>query len=332
MHLADRLDLPEPYEARPYRGANDHAAMVAILIAAREHAGDAERPTVEQFDASYAHLTGCDPARDIAIVEVDGEPVAYSRASYSDTTDGRRDCVSFSPTSPGHLARALFDALGVGQEQHMQHWVDEVDRARFVAFAAHPGPDEPATGEAAWLETRGYEAVEWGANLVRPHLDDIADRPLPDGVDVRPVAPDQVRSILEAHWECFRGEWDFHEATPEDIDRAMADPLMDPSLWKIAWADDQVVGQVKTYINHEENESRGSLRGYTEEISVHRDWRNHGIAGALLAMSLRELHGRGMIEAALGVDTNNPGGAFHLYTGLGFVLQRYEAVYAKPAT
>jgi ribosomal protein S18 acetylase RimI-like enzyme len=37
-----------------------------------------------------------------------------------------------------------------------------------------------------------------------------------------------------------------------------------------------------------------------------------------------------MTEAALGVDTNNPGGAFHLYTSLGFELRSYEAVYTRP--
>ncbi len=37
-----------------------------------------------------------------------------------------------------------------------------------------------------------------------------------------------------------------------------------------------------------------------------------------------------MSEAALGVDTNSPGGAFALYTPLGFELVAYEAVYAKP--
>ena len=56
-----------------------------------------------------------------------------------------------------------------------------------------------------------------------------------------------------------------------------------------------------------------------------------GIAGALLAMSLRDLAAHGMTEAVLGVDTNNPGGAFRLYTGLGFELQAYEAIYTKPA-
>ena len=54
-----------------------------------------------------------------------------------------------------------------------------------------------------------------------------------------------------------------------------------------------------------------------------------GIAGALLAASLRELEVRGMTEAALSVDTSNPGGAFQLYTKLGFQLRAYEAVYVK---
>ena len=89
---------------------------------------------------------------------------------------------------------------------------------------------------------------------------------------------------------------------------------------------------MKSYINRDENERAGTQHGYTEEISTHPAWRNRGIAGALLAMSLRELRDRGMTEAALGVDTNNPGGAFQLYTKLGFELRAYEAVYQKDVT
>ena len=39
-----------------------------------------------------------------------------------------------------------------------------------------------------------------------------------------------------------------------------------------------------------------------------------------------------MTEAALGADTENPGGAFQLYTKMGFELRSYEAAYAKPIT
>lgn len=176
-------------------------------------------------------------------IELDGDVVAYTRASFEDVEGGLRDLVVFTPTSPEHLAEPLVGALIDGNEAHMCEWANGPSRYR--AYAAREAPDRPATAVAAW-------------------------------------------------------------------------------------AGDTVVGQVKSYVNADENRQRGYLRGYTEDISTHADWRNRGIAGALLAMSLEELRSRGLTEAALGVDTNNPGGAFHLYTSLGFELRSYEAVYTKP--
>lgn len=325
------MTLPAPYRARPYRGREDHPAMVVVLTEYRQHAGDPERPTVEQLDVTYANLSNCDPATDIAIVETDdGEPVGYARTSWEEMTDGSRDHVVFGPVRPAHLTEPLFSAMVAAQERHHRRQAPDVANARLRAYAPHPGPGLPPAGEAAWLESAGYRPIRFEASLVRPHLDDIPERSLPEGVEVRPVTPELLRPIFDAHIEAFRGEWDFHEMTEQDWHEFADDPLRDESLWKVAWAGDQVVGQVRSYINTEENEERGYLRGYTENISTHADWRNRGIAGALLAMSLEELERRGMTEAALGADTQNPGGAFHLYTSLGFELRSYEAVYAKP--
>ncbi len=331
IHLADRMALPAGFTARPYRGRADHPAMATVLSAYRAHHRNPEMATAEQMDVSYAHLGDCDPDTDIAVVEHAAEPVAYARPHREDLGTGVRDCIVFAPTLPGHIDRPLFGALLAAMETHMRPWADAVEAARFRSYASHPGPGETATGEGAWLEDAGYVATEWEASLLRPNLDDIPDRRLPAGVEVRPVTEDQIRPILEAHLEAFRGEWDFREPTEADYAEMIEDPNRDETLWKIAWVGDTVVGQVKPYINHDENEERGTRRVYTEFISTHRDWRNRGIAGALLAMSLREARDRGMTEAALAADTNNPGGAFQLYTGLGFELQRYEAVYTRAA-
>jgi ribosomal protein S18 acetylase RimI-like enzyme len=327
VHLAERLQLPAPYTARPYRGPSDHLAIVAVLAAHRMANGDIELPTVAQVDVTYANLHDCDPDRDIALIEVDGKAVAYTRAGFEDLASGTRDCIVFAPTLPDHVSRELWTAIFDANEAHMAPWASGVDRAQYRAYATHPGPELPAVGEAAWLEDRGYSATEWSAMLVRPNLDAIAERSLPDGVELRDVHPDDLRAIFDAHWEAFRDEWDFREQTETDWVEFVEHPYRDTSLWKVAWAGETVVGQVKTYVNTDENEQRGIRRGYTEFISTHGDWRNRGIAGTLLAWSLQELRDRGFTEAALGVDTNNPGGAFHLYTSLGFELTTYEAVY-----
>jgi ribosomal protein S18 acetylase RimI-like enzyme len=305
--------------------------MVDVLGRYHDQADGTEMPTVEQFDVVYAHLHDCEPELDIALVEHGGAVVAYSRASWVDLGNSGRDCIVFTPTVPDHLDRPLLAALVAANETHMRGWADAAPPARYRAYASRDRLDVAPSGEALWLEQLGYTATEWGASLVRPNLDDIPTRRLPDGVEVRPVTVDQIRPILAAHWEAFRGEWDFREATDADHDESLAHPYRDESLWKVAWAGDLVVGQVKPFINTHENTARGHQRGYTEFISTHRDWRNRGIAGALLAMSLQELKDRGMTEAALGADTNNPGGAFHLYSSLGFEVRSYAAVYTKPA-
>ena len=306
--------------------------MASILGEYHRYAGRSDMPTAAQFEVTYANLTNCDTATDIVVIESGGEPVGYIRTSWEQLDNDARDYVLFSPMRPAHILRPLFEALVAGQESHLRPMAAGVAGARFRAYAPHPGPGKEPTNESAWLESLGYESVRFFAALVRSDLENIPVLPLPDGVEIRAVTPEMLRPIFDAHWENFRGDWDFKEAEDEDFQQFLDDPLRDETMWKIAWAGDTVVGQVKSYINPQENAEMGYLRGYTEYISTHAEWRNKGIAASLLAASLNEIKARGMTDAALGVDTSNPGGAFQLYTKLGFELSGYEAAYAKPLT
>ncbi len=326
--------LPDGYRLRPYDGLDDLAVMLPMLQEQRARAREDEFPTLDQMTQTYTHLVNCDAAADIAIIETgDGAPAGYVRAMWEATEGDALVLYLLVVTTDAHHRTDLVAAAVLGLEAHMRPWA-ATDRDIFRSRATHPGRglSPTATGEfvdAAVFEQLGYTAPHFEASLVRPHLDDVPRRALPVGVEVRPVTDDQLRTIFDTHWEAFRGEWDFREATEEDWLHFRDDPLRDSSLWKIAWAGDLVVGQVKSFVNTEENEQWGRNRGYTESISVHVDWRNQGIAGTLLAHSLQLLCDRGYTEAALGVDTDNPGGAFHLYKSLGFELRQFAAHYEK---
>lgn len=310
--------------SRPYGGPADLPGMAALRNVRAEADGMEEITTVEGMAAQYEHLQRCDPESDILLVEDGDLLVGYARTTWDDVSEGYRAYWVVAVAHPEYP----------GLEDDLYEWVE--NRARAIA-AAHPTGEkrlmtwaDEATSTAGLLRRRGYGQQRYGALLVRPHLNDIPHRPLPDGVEVRPVEEDHLRVIWEADVEAFRDHPGFTEQTEVDWEAWLDGPNWDPSLWQVAWAGDHVVGQVRSFIDREENESFGRLRGWTEDISTVRLWRRKGIAGSLICSSLRLLEERGMTEAALGVDTENPTGAHRLYESLGYVRNRLEAEYSKP--
>lgn len=321
-------DLAPGLRARRFSGSADFPGMVALINACNEADGSDERVTLAEIEVNYSNLDHSNPFEDMVLVESDGEIVAYTRSDWWQETDGPRVSIVWAHVHPAvrHLGviRSLFE------------WAEE--RAREVA-RDDPAPEKVFDGFAdsksqpefvEVYESRGFEPITYVADMVRPHLDDIPDHPLPGGVEIRPVTADQLRAIWEADVEAFRDHWGFSEPTESRFRRFLDDPNRDESLWKVAWSGDRVVSQVRSFIRPAENEATGRSRGYTEDISTVREFRRRGIARSLICASLRELKARGMTEAALGVHTENPNGAFGLYEGLGFAVTRLHVVFRKP--
>ena len=214
--------------------------------------------------------------------------------------------------------------------------------ARTLAVAAGLAPNPPTTIGAypnmdvpdnrAILEARGYRGVRFFFGMVRPTLGDIPDLPLPHGVEVRPVRPEEVRAIFEAEVAAFAGHWgsSAEDGGEERWQSFRDEPLNDLALWQVAWAGDTVVGMVRPYINPPDLEVLGVRRGWCENISTHADWRGRGIAKALIARALVALRDRGMTEAALGVDADNETGALGVYRAMGFEERTRDTDYRRP--
>jgi ribosomal protein S18 acetylase RimI-like enzyme len=130
--------------------------------------------------------------------------------------------------------------------------------------------------------------------------------------------------------EAFLDHYGGAEATEEDFRRFLEFQWADPELWRIAWDGDRVASQVRSFIDPVENEEYDRKRGYTEDISTRREYRQRGLARALLVRSLEAVRDAGMEEAALTVHTENPHGAYRLYESVGFRVTRTETSYRKP--
>ena len=106
---------------------------------------------------------------------------------------------------------------------------------------------------------------------------------MPEGIELRPVTPDQHRPIFDADDEAFRDHFEHRAATEQDFVATFSQPDIDTSLWKVGWDGDQVAGSVQTWIWKEENETLGAKRAWLESVSTRRQWRRRGLARALIA-------------------------------------------------
>ncbi len=317
---------------RHYRGEGDLSKMGQALQASYDTDKVEQVYTLEEMKNSYAHLSNCDPYKDLIIAEIDGEVIGYSRGAWNiDQNNG--GCIYYF----GGFLAPQWRRKGIGSA--MLQWIE--NRLREIA-SSHPTDhdkffqvflSETETARAAMLEKSGYSPIRYFHEMVRSSLENIPVFALPDGLEVRPVLPEHYRLIWDAAEEANIDHWGFSHSTEEDYQWWLSEKTyFQTHLWQVAWdvEKEQVAGQVRTFINNVENEKYSRKRGYTEFISVRRPWRKRGLARALIARSLHVQKEQGMIESALGVDSENISGATRIYEDCGFVVDKRNPIYRKP--
>ena len=311
---------------RMWRDEADWAPMAEVMRATSLADGVPWVPTADQLRIDHDGYQGVDPARDIVLAEVDGRFVAVAEVDRV-----VRDEEPIYEVS-GHVDPAI-RRHGIGAALHA--W--NVRRAHTRASEAEPGrpvsiqagAEDGEVGNTALLTTRGFEPVRRFYLMRRDLSAPIAAVPLPDGLEIRTVRPDDHRPIWEAENEAFRDHWGHRQPTEHGYDRTYRRKELDTDLWVVAWDGDQIAGVIQNWIWPEENATLGVARGWLESVSVRRPWRRRGLGRALTALSLERLRAVGMTEAMLGVDATNPTGALGVYESNGFEVYRREVAYRR---
>jgi mycothiol synthase len=269
-----------------------------------------------------------DPARDALVVELEGRMIGFRDVEWVDTNDGLREYRLGGNVHPEWRRRGIGTWLLRGSEAYARRRAAELPSDKpHVLGTWQPNT---AAGALALMEHEGYRPVRYFFDMVRPTLSDVLERPLPEGLELRPVASDQLRQLWDADVEAFRDHWGGFDASEERFRGWREDPKFDPSLFVVAWDGEEIAGGVINQINSTENEAFGRKRGWLQSVFVRRPWRRRGLARAVVARSLVVLRDRGMTSAGLGVDAENPTGALRLYEEAGFEVEHRSTAYRKP--
>jgi GNAT superfamily N-acetyltransferase len=301
--------------------------MAAVIEACKDEDQEERADSAEDIATAYKHLVNCDPYQDMLFAQVYDRLIGYSRVSWHQELSGDLIYTHFGFLLPEWRRQGIGRAmLRYNQSRLCQVAADhEVVTGRyFESFAS-----DTEIAHEHLLKSEGFEPVRHFYRMLRPDLENIPHAPMPDGLEVRPVKPEHLQLICDAANEAFRDHWGSNDDYQLTVAELQDSPYYDPSLWKVAWAGDEVAGMVLSYINTKENEEYNRLRGWTEDISVRRPYRRQGLASSLIAQSLHLLKELGMQEAALGVDTQNLSGALRVYERMGFRPDKRFTTYRK---
>jgi mycothiol synthase len=316
---------------RAFDPSRDWPAAAELLTTAHLHDGVDWIPTPEILKHDWTTVANFLPARDIRVVEdAEGRLSALVNMDWRER-DGR--LIS-------HMVELWVrpDRRRQGLGTTLLEWAE--GHARELSLSGQAGRldwphviggwgDTVVPGHAQLAARHGYAPYRYGYEMHRQVAEPVGEFPLPDGLEVRPVEPAHHRAIWDADIEAFLDHPEPATRTEEDFQGWFTEPDLDTSLYQVAWDGDQVAGSVLTSIHPQENERLGVRRAWLDHISIRRPWRKRGLAASLIASTLRLLAERGIEDAALGVDAENPSGALRLYEKLGFRKHREGVGYRK---
>lgn len=321
------------YHFRGFAGKSDYPKM-AKLIQDISVADDAQIwTTAEDIERDYGHLVNSKPETDMLMVEDGkGDLAAYVRVDW-DVDDERRQVFGF-PFNLHPTARIplLYSHLLEWVEKRSREVAAETKAASTSILRAFLRNVEKDAMLQSALEGQGFSPVRFMNRMSRDLNEPIEVPAMPKGLEVRPVPESHYRAVINALDEAFQDHWGHSPIRDADYQAWSSSPVFKPSLWQVAWDGDQIAAGVLNTVDEEANKQFNIQRGMTDPIFTRRPWRKRGLARTLLMRSLQMFKDMGITEAMLGVDTQNPSGAFALYESCGFKPVMRSVIYEKNIT
>jgi ribosomal protein S18 acetylase RimI-like enzyme len=275
--------------------------------------------TEEFIDDAY-DMPGLDPANDFASYDLDGRYVALSAIIHQ------------PPYSEIEVFKFLDPSLSVEEVSAVGRTIIERTSAAAQVYIDRAGPDvDPLFGFAIWPDEpfkdvargAGFTYLRSSFTMRRDVSVDEAERPLPQGVRLRPVDVDadaatvtQIMTTFEDH----HGDQVFSEG---QLRHFMTAPGARPDLSRIADDEQGACAAVLCSLFPD--------GGRVDILGTLRRARGRGIGTTLLHAAFSALAGAGCTVVRLNVDAENTTGALDIYERAGMTRESEIESWMRPA-
>jgi mycothiol synthase len=308
------MEPPDGFEIRA-PAAGDLDAVAAVLVA--DVSDDAGQVVL---DADFLRGQWSRPGFDLAtdawvVVDGSGTIVGYGQV----TNDGPEVVESWGMVGAAERGRGLGGAL-----------LDRIEARAAERLAGDPdgrfrhGINAGDHDAEALLRARGLRPVRYFHHMAADLDEEITAGDPPAGIDIRPVGPDDLRTVHAVLSEALADEWRLRPGAFEDwIEEETSSPNHDPTLWFLAADGARPAGALTGSVSDD--------RGWVDYLGVRESFRGRGIGSALLRRAFAAFAERGARRAMVSVDSENPTGATGVYARVGMRVVNGWDQWERPA-
>jgi mycothiol synthase len=180
----------------------------------------------------------------------------------------------------------------------------------------------------AFLEAHGYEPMRYYDELLADLSDPIVDRPLPEGLSIASWESAPLDDSHSVHNAAFADHWGSQPQSGKAWAQNVNDFLL-PRASYVVYDQDEPVAYLMAAAYPHDFDDKGRREAWIEGLGTLRAYRRKGIGSALVTLAMKEFASMEMEFAILGVDSENPTGAYGVYQALGFEPDRRSVAYIK---
>jgi mycothiol synthase len=258
-----------------------------------------------------------DPAEDICIVEADGDVVGYGIVEHAPSGERHEQAFLSGGVLPDYRGRGLGRQILDWQVERAQRRLASTDHdlpAHLIAYGF-----EAEESKLELFERHGFRRARFEHELLRP-LDHVPEPTAIPGLTIRPWEPGDAEPARRVFNAAFADHWGSTPRNPDSWHHLISESgrRLDLSLVAADEHSDEVVAFALNGHYPEDTAVTGRRDGWIESLGTARTHRKRGIASELVIRSMIGFAAAGFDHAMLGVDSQNPTGAYAIYERLGF--------------
>lgn len=312
----------------------DLPALSGLLTAIEHYDEPAERHSIDELQEAWSE-PGSDPEQNAKLGrDSGGTVIGYGWVHPFDTDVDPRRVFLDGGVHPGWRRRGIGHQILDWQIDRARDWDADTRRPEHGALQLVLMVEEKLTGRARLAGDREFRPVRWLADMSLRFADlggGLPAVPTVRGIRLEPFTAARSEQVRRAHNEAFADHWG-SQPVPADRWQQRLEAAATRTEWSWVAVDDgseEVAGYAMNAAYPQDWEYQGFREGWTDRLGVRPDWRRRGIAEALLVSSMQSFAAADLDGAGLGVDTDQPDGAYGLYTRLGYSRGETQVMYAR---